>query len=111
MVDQTNQPSNTGQEACIKELTKENALLSEQLQVVQEELERYYYKLKEYEQGGSNAPETCTSAVITTQDLEILAENLKLRALVEQQQTALRVESTNSLAARLVQLESLRHED
>lgn len=101
MADQTNQPGNAGQETRIKELTKENELLFDQLQVVQEELERYYYKLKECEQGKGNSSETCTSTVIMTQDPEILAENLKLHALIEQQQIALRVESTNSLASRL----------
>jgi len=89
-------------DARIKELTEENELLFEQLHVVQEELEKYYHKLKECEQRkGSNADAGGTVVVIPPQAGEALAENLKLRALVVQQQAALQVESTNSLAARL----------
>lgn len=101
MEDQTNYHDNTQQEARIRELTKENDLLFEQLQVVQEDLERYYHKLKECEQNKRNVSNDCTPVIISSQDPEILAENLKLRALVEQLQAALRVESTNSLAVRL----------
>lgn len=89
-------------DARIKELTEENELLFEQLHVVQEELEKYYHKLKECEQRkGSGASDDGSVAVIPPQANEALAENLKLRALVMQQQAALQVESTNSLAARL----------
>ena len=89
-------------DARIKELTEENELLFEQLHVVQEELEKYYHKLKECKQRkGSNADAGGTVVVIPPQAGEALAENLKLRALVAQQQAALQVESTNSLAARL----------
>lgn len=89
-------------DARIKELTEENELLFEQLHVVQEELEKYYHKLKECKQRkGSNADAGGTVVVIPPQVGEALAENLKLRALVAQQQAALQVESTNSLAARL----------
>lgn len=89
-------------DARIKELTEENELLFEQLHVVQEELEKYYHKLKECEQRkGSGASVDGSVAVIPPQAGEALAENLKLRALVAQQQAALQVESTNSLAARL----------
>lgn len=89
-------------DARIKELTEENELLFEQLHVVQEELEKYYHKLKECEQRkGSGASDDGSVAVIPPQAGEALAENLKLRALVAQQQAALQVESTNSLAARL----------
>lgn len=89
-------------DARIKELTEENELLFEQLHVVQEELEKYYHKLKEREQRkGSGASDDGSVAVIPPQANEALAENLKLRALVMQQQAALQVESTNSLAARL----------
>lgn len=89
-------------DARIKELTEENELLFEQLHVVQEELEKYYHKLKDCEQRkGSNADAGGTVVVIPPQAGEALAENLKLRALVAQQQAALQVESTNSLAARL----------
>lgn len=89
-------------DARIKELTEENELLFEQLHVVQEELEKYYHKLKECEQRkGSGASDDGSVVVIPPQANEALAENLKLRALVMQQQAALQVESTNSLAARL----------
>lgn len=89
-------------DARIKELTEENELLFEQLHVVQEELGKYYHKLKECEQRkGSGASDDGSVAVIPPQAGEALAENLKLRALVAQQQAALQVESTNSLAARL----------
>lgn len=89
-------------DARIKELTEENELLFEQLHVVQEELEKYYHKLKECEQRKASGTSADGSVeVIPPQASEALAENLKLRALVMQQQAALRVESTNSLAARL----------
>lgn len=89
-------------DARIKELTEENELLFEQLHVVQEELEKYYHKLKDCEQRkGSNADAGGTVVVIPPQAGEALTENLKLRALVAQQQAALQVEGTNSLAARL----------
>ncbi len=94
------------QEARIKELTEENELLFEQLHVVQEELEKYYHKLKECEQrkgvaeGGASAS-ACGGQGFSPQAMDALAENRKLRALVEQQKIALRVETRNSLAARL----------
>ena len=89
-------------DARIKELTEENELLFEQLHVVQEELEKYYHKLQDCKQRkGSGADAGGTVVVIPPQAGEALAENLKLRALVAQQQAALQVESTNSLAARL----------
>lgn len=89
-------------EARIKELTEENALLFEQLHIVQEELEKYYYKLKDCEQHkGSNAGVDGPVVVISPKASEAIAENLKLRALVAQQQIALQVERTNSLAVRL----------
>lgn len=89
-------------DARIKELAEENELLFEQLHVVQEELEKYYHKLKECKQRkGSSTDAGGTVVVIPPQAGEALAENLKLRALVAQQQAALQVESTNSLAARL----------
>ena len=89
-------------EARIKELTEENALLFEQLHVVQEELEKYYYKLKDCERHkGSDAGVDGPVVVISPKASDAIAENLKLRALVAQQQIALQVEHTNSLAARL----------
>ena len=89
-------------DAHIKELAEENELLFEQLHVVQEELEKYYHKLKDCEQRkGSSTDAGGSIVVIPPQAGEALAENLKLRALVAQQQAALQVEHTNSLAARL----------
>ena len=64
-------------DARIKELTEENELLFEQLHVVQEELEKYYHKLKECKQRkGSNADAGGTVVVIPPQVGEALAENL-----------------------------------
>ena len=89
-------------DARIKELTEENELLFEQLHVVQEELEKYYHKLKDCEHCNGGGMETGGSiVVISPKASEAIAENLKLRALVAQQQIALQVERTNSLAARL----------
>ncbi len=93
---------NYPKEARIKELTEENELLFEQLHVVQEELEKYYHKLKDCEQRkDSDAGIDRSVVVISPKASEAIAENLKLRALVAQQQIALQVEHTNSLAARL----------
>lgn len=89
-------------EARIKELTEENELLFEQLHVIQEELEKYYHKLKECEQYKSSGGQVDGSVVvISPKAREALEENLKLRALVAQQQIALQVERTNNLAVRL----------
>ena len=90
-------------DARIKELTEENELLFEQLHVVQEELEKYYYKLNDCEQrkGSNDAEVDGPVVVISPKASEAIAENLKLRALVAQQQIALEVERANSLAARL----------
>ena len=92
------------QEDRIKELTEENELLFEQLHVVQEELEKYYYKLKECEERKSAAPAPCaggTAPTASPEAADALAENMKLKAQVEQLKIALRVESQNSLQARL----------
>ena len=90
-----------GQEARIKELSEENELLFEQLHVVQEELEKYYLKLKECEQSKGTVAVAAPSASLDPQLPETLAENQKLRALVAQQTLALRVETQNSLPSRL----------
>lgn len=87
-------------EARIRELTEENELLFDQLHVVQEELEKYYHKLKECEARNAS-PGVGTAVAVSPRTAEVLAENQKLRALVEQQKIALRVEAQNSLAARL----------
>lgn len=88
------------QEARIKELSEENELLFEQLHGVQEELEKYYHKLKESERQKASA-EAERGTPVTPRVLEALAENCKLRALVEQQKIALRIEAHNSLSTRL----------
>ena len=81
----------------IRELTEENELLFEQLHVVQEELEKYYHRLKACEQGKAGQKAVGCSA----RALDALAENQKLRVLVRQQKHALAVESRNSLPVRL----------
>jgi len=92
------------QEARIRELTEENELLFEQLHVVQEELEKYYYKLKEYEERAGTATASDANgavAVVSPKAAAAMAENQKLHALVEQLQAARQVETQNSMAARL----------
>lgn len=91
------------QDARVKELTEENELLFEQLHVVQEELEKYYHKLKECEQrkGAAVASSPLSLASLDPRLSETLAENQKLRTLVAQQKLALRVETQNSLPSRL----------
>ena len=83
----------------IRELTEENELLFEQLHVVQEELEKYYHRLKECEQ--RTAAPTAGSGVCSAKALDAFMENWKLRALVQQQKIALQVVCRNSLPARL----------
>lgn len=83
----------------VNELTEENALLFDQLHVVQEELEKYYSKLKECEQRTGIASRDVV--IFSPRAMDSLMENLKLRVLVEQQRLALDVESRNSLPARL----------
>lgn len=84
--------------AQLKELTEENEALFEQLHVVQEELERYYHKLKEAEQNNVSAG----SVACTHGDLpKVLAENQRLRTLAETQKNVLIVQRDNSLATRL----------
>ncbi len=96
----TGQDANSN-DARIRELTEENELLFDQLHVVQEELEKYYHRLRDCEQrtGGTGAANPVV--VVAPQADEALAENLKLRALVEQQKAALRVKGVNSRAERL----------
>ena len=91
------------QDARIKELTDENGLLFDQLHVVQEELEKYYHKLKECEQRKGTAMASSSLPLDSFEPRlpEALAENQKLLALVEQQKIALRVETQNSLPGRL----------
>lgn len=91
------QPAGGSPEDRIRELTEENELLFEQLHVVQEELEKYYHRLKACEQGKTGQKAVGCSA----RALDVLAENQKLRVLVRQQKHALAVESRNSLPVRL----------
>lgn len=81
----------------LKDLTEENEALFEQLHVVQEELEKYYHKLKECEQRKGT-----TAGVSNPEELlEVLTEKIRLQKTVKVQQDLLRIEITNSLAARL----------
>ena len=91
------QPAGGSPEDRIRELTEENELLFEQLHVVQEELEKYYHRLKACEQGKAGQK----AVGCTARALDVLAENQKLRVLVRQQKHALAVESRNSLPVRL----------
>lgn len=91
------QTADASPEDRIRELTEENELLFEQLHVVQEELEKYYHRLKSCEEGkAGQAAGGCSARA-----LDALAENRKLRTLVQQQKIALQVEGRNSLSARL----------
>ena len=92
-------PDTESLEERVSELTEENALLFDQLHVVQEELEKYYRKLKECEQRKKIASREVV--ISSPRALDSLMENHKLRVLVEQQRLALDVESRNSLSARL----------
>ena len=90
------------QDVRIKELTEENELLFEQLHVVQEELEKYYHKLKDCEQRkGMVTASDMQTGTGTTEAAAIFAENQKLQAIVELQKTVLRIETQNSLPSRL----------
>lgn len=82
----------------IKNLTQENEYLLEQIYNIQEELEKYYQKIKHYEEINSNKNLTI---FIPEEARNALEENLKLRVLVAQQSAALNVERTNSLSTKL----------
>ena len=82
----------------IKELTEENELLLEQLHMVQEELERYYLKLKEVKLQGGTA---VASDYVDPRLPELLAQNQLLQAMVDLQKNAMRIEAQNSLESRL----------
>ena len=84
----------------IKELKKENSILFEQLNIVQEELEKYYYKLKKHEQNKGNFNDGLLIEIIPKLN-ETIIENIKLNSIVKQQKLALTIEKNNSLAARL----------
>ena len=84
----------------IDELTKENKFLLEQLHEVQRELEKYYYKFKEFEEHKSTSTK-CNILGITSEIQDALVENLKFQSLAEQQKIALQIERKNSLPSRL----------
>ncbi|MDL2269832.1 hypothetical protein LJC71_10680 [Desulfosarcina sp. OttesenSCG-928-A07] len=86
------------QDVRIRELTEENELLFKQLHVVQEELEKYHYKLKTYEQ---RVGTDIGFGEWNSRFLEVLAENQKLQALAELWQQVSQVEKQNSLPSRL----------
>ena len=86
------------QDERIKELTAENELLFECLHMVQDDIEKYYGKLKEYEQHKGAA---ANLTLLSSSYLDRLAENQKLRVLVAQQKLVLQVERQNSLSSLL----------
>jgi chromosome segregation ATPase len=97
-------------EATIKELEEENELLLLQLHQVQEELERYYLRNKELEQGKGGQARTLSGTQAGTQaptgwvdeDLpDILAEQIRLKAQLDAQQELHRLQTENALNARI----------
>lgn len=93
----------------LRELEEENELLISQLHLVQEELERYYLKNKELEASASNGHKQASSGSTTVQlkawvDDELpaaLAENARLKTLLEMQQQVRQLETESSLPARM----------
>lgn len=84
----------------IKQLEDEKDQLYKQLNIVQESLEIYYNKVKEYEQNNIDINHK-NQIIVSTKVYEGLFENIKLHKLVEMQQVALQQERQNSLPARL----------
>lgn len=84
----------------IKIITKENSLLFEQLNIVQEELEKSYYKLKDYEQHFLTDNDKFFDT-ISKEIYDALTENIKLQALTKEQKHAILVERQNSLSSKL----------
>ena len=87
-----------------KELEEENELLLTQLHLVQEELERYYLKCKELEQGSvSSAPHVNTALTAWVDDElpQALAETMRQKKLSEIQRELQQIEASNALPARL----------
>ena len=84
----------------IKQLEDEKSQLYKQLNIVQESLEIYYNKAKEYEQRNIDINNK-NQIIVSTKVYEGLFENIKLHKLVEMQQVALQQERQNSLPARL----------
>lgn len=91
-------------EARLKEMEEENELLLLQLHQVQEELENYYLRNQELEKGQST-PERVNAAFgnswVEDELPETVAENERLRALVEVQKKVRQLEAQNALNARL----------
>ncbi len=88
----------------IKELEEENELLLSQLHLVQEELEKYYLRNKELEKGKSAGLQDNVTGIKGWVDDELintLAENQRLKVLVEVQQKIHHIETHNALNTRL----------
>ncbi|WP_155627668.1 hypothetical protein [Burkholderia territorii] len=91
-------------ESRIKEVGEENALLLQQLHQVQEELERYFLRNLELEDGLPLVyPERPAPKHIPVYDelADALAENRRLKALVEVQRKIYYLEQQNSLNSKL----------
>ncbi len=86
-------------EARLKEMEEENELLLLQLHQVQEELENYYLRNQELEKGQST-PERVNAAFgnswVEDELPETVAENERLRALVEVQKKVRQLEAQNA---------------
>ncbi len=93
-IDTQTDESKSDNAAQIQELTEENEMLFEQLHIVQEELERYYYKLKE-------AEKRPTSASSHLADLQLQIENIRLTALVNAYKSVRKAETNNTMHARI----------
>ncbi len=78
----------------LEKLAEENAMLFGQLQAVQEELERYYYKLKEFEE---LSPQRASQVA----HLKLQVENIRLTALTKAYRAVRRAERHSSLQARI----------
>lgn len=87
----------------VKDLTEKNTKLLEQLQVAQESLEKYAYRLKDYEEEkGKNSELMEKSNIqITNQVVARLVDAERLRVFAEQQKIAYNVEKQNSRSSRL----------
>ena len=85
----------------INNLNKINNILLEQLTIVQKELEKSENYIKNLKTS-KTCISTATSIYLYPKEVNnALIENLKLKALVEQQKLALHIERTNSLSVRL----------
>ncbi len=95
----------------VKELTEENEMLFEQLHIVQEELEKYYYKLKDAEKHvsttnsvqtqGSNNNTQGNSIYTYVSSPEVTTENIRLKVLSDTYSQLRKAEIQNSLQYRI----------